>query len=107
MSGWASPRQAVTVSALGRDLTDAMSRSLVHEIGHHVEHSTGPFIIDAVRAAARQGALYPITLRARYSAFEYFSECFAAYQFENDALYHKDPVGYTVIEDILRRVGLL
>ena len=98
---------AVTVSSLGRDLTDAMSRSLFHELGHHVEHCAGPFVIDAVVAAGRQKLLYPFSRRARLNPLEYFAESFAAYQFENDALYHKDPVGYTVIEGILRRAGLL
>ena len=99
--------QAITISSLGQDLTEAMSRSLFHELGHHIEHSSGPFIIDAIRAAARRGALYPLTQLARFTAFEYFPESFAAYEFENDALYYKDPLGYTVIEDILHRVGLL
>jgi hypothetical protein len=98
---------AVTVSSLGRDLTDAMSRSLFHELGHHVEHCAGPFVIDTVVAAGRQRLLYPFTRRARLNPLEYFAESFAAYQFENDALYHKDPVGYTVIERILCRAGLL
>ena len=58
-------------------------------------------------AAGKQGMLYPLTQLARFSPLECFSECFAAYHFENDALYHKDPVGYTVSEDLLHRVGLL
>jgi hypothetical protein len=98
---------AATVSSLGRDLTDAMSRSLFHELGHHIERSAGPLVFDALKAPGRQGVLYPLTQLARFSPFEYFSESLTAYQFENDALYHRDPTGYTVIENILHRVGLL
>jgi hypothetical protein len=92
------------VSEAGRNLAEAMQRSLYHEVGHHILQMAGP---EAERQAARllrSGKAFPISRRAAQRGSEYFSETFSAYRFE-DALADKDPEGYHMIEAILRTVG--
>jgi hypothetical protein len=99
------PGELKTVSEAGRNLVEAMQRSLYHEIGHHVlevAEAVRPGTIDEVRKLLRSGRAIPVSERARQRAMEYFVETFSAYRFE-DTLVHKDPEGYDMVEVILRR----
>jgi hypothetical protein len=91
----------MSVSAAGKNLEEAMQRSLYHEIGHHVLERLPAQILDEIAVQGRSGRASPISIRARDNPLEYFCETFAAYRFE-DSLADKDPVGYHMIEAILR-----
>ena len=97
------PPELPTVSEAGRNLVEAMQRSLYHEIGHSVLDAAGPELDQHVRRLFRSGRVMPVSLRARADPVEYFCETFAAYRVE-DGLADKDPNGYDIIEAILRLV---
>jgi hypothetical protein len=92
-----------TVSEAGRNLVEAMQRSLYHEIGHSVLDAAGPEPDQQVRRSFRSGRVTPVSLRAKMDPVEYFCETFAAYRFE-DGLADKDPNGYDMVEALLRLV---
>jgi len=95
------PPELPSVSAAGRNLVQAMQRSLYHEIGHHILERLPAQVLDQVAAQCRSRQASPVSIRARKNPLEYFSETFAAYRFE-DSLADKDPAGYYMIEAILR-----
>ncbi|MGD0778621.1 MAG: hypothetical protein ABSC05_38060 [Candidatus Solibacter sp.] len=97
------PPELPTVSEAGRNLVEAMQRSLYHEIGHSVLAAAGPELDRQVRRLFRSGRVLPVSLRAREEPVEYFCKTFAAYRFE-DELADRDPNGYDTIEAILRLV---
>lgn len=92
-----------TVSEAGRNLVEAMQRSLYHEIGHSVLGAAGPEPDRQVRRLFRGGRVTPVSLRAKLDPVEYFCETFAAYRFES-RLADNDPNGYHMVEAILRLV---
>ena len=94
--------ELISVSAAGRDLTEAMQRSLYHELGHKIIDIAGPEALHQVESLRRSGRAMPISVRARDAGpQEYFSESFAAYRFEG-SFADKDPEGYHMVEEILR-----
>jgi hypothetical protein len=97
------PPELPSVSAAGRNLAEAMQRSLYHEFGHSVLDAAGPEPDRQVRRLFRGGRVMPVSLRAELDPVEYFCETFAAYRFE-DGLADNDPNGYDMIEAILRLV---
>jgi len=90
-----------SVSAAGRNLVEAMQRSLYHEIGHHILEWLPAQVLDQIAAQRRSRQAVPVSIRARENPLEYFSETLAAYRFE-DSLADKDPTGYDMIESVLR-----
>jgi hypothetical protein len=99
------PEELKSVSEAGRDLVEAMQRSLYHEIGHHVlecAEAVQPGTIVEIGKLLRSGRAIPVSKRARVRGLEYFVETFSAYRFE-EALVYKDPEGYDMVETILRR----
>jgi hypothetical protein len=97
------PEELVSVSTAGRDLTQAMKRSLYHELGHKILDTAGPDVLHQIEKLRRSGRAIPISQRARAGPQEYFSESLAAYRFE-DSFADKDPEGYHMVEAILRVV---
>jgi hypothetical protein len=100
------PEELKSVSEAGRDLVEAMQRSLYHEIGHHVlefAEAVQPGTVVEIRKLLRSGRAIPVSKRARELAMEYFVETFAAYRFE-ETLVYRDPEGYDMVEAILNRV---
>lgn len=95
------PSRLLSVSAAGKNLAQAIERSLYHEIGHHILERLPARVLDEIAAQGRSGRASPISIRARRNPLEYFCETFAAYRFEG-SLADKDPVGYHMIEAILR-----
>jgi len=78
-----------------------MQRSFYHEIGHHILERLPRRSWTRLRCRGASGRASPISIRARNNPLEYFCETFAAYRFE-DSLADIDPVGYHMIEAILR-----
>jgi hypothetical protein len=95
------PPKLESVSFAGRNLVEAMQRTLYHEIGHHLLASAGPEEIRRIERFRRSGRAFPVSRRATEGVFEYFSETFSACRFE-DSLPDKDPEGYDMIEEMLR-----
>jgi hypothetical protein len=96
------PPKLISVSAAGRNLTEAMQRSLYHELGHAIIEVAGPEALHQVQSLRRSGRTMPISVRARDAGpREYFSESLAAYRFE-DSFADKDPEGYHMVEEMLR-----
>ncbi len=89
-----------SVSEAGRTLTEAMQRSLYHELGHHVLRAAGPGAEQQAKNLFRSRRATPVSIRARTDAVEYFSESFSAYRFE-DSFADRDPEGYHMVEAIL------
>lgn len=95
------PPELKSVSSAGSNLVEAMQRSLYHELGHAIFEAAGPETEHQVRRLLRGGRAIPVSLRARERASEYFCETFTAYRFEG-SIADKDPVGYDMVEAILR-----
>ena len=95
-----------TISSAGLNLDEAISRSLLHEMAHHIFHSSffATNIESEIRTTFRQAHF--ITRRAAYDWQEWFSECFTAFHFENPALKTFDPAGYDTIKRIRKELGL-
>jgi hypothetical protein len=94
-----------SISAVGRNLVEAMQRSLYHEIGHSILDVTGPETTRQVGRLLWGGRAMPVSILAKKDPEEYFCETFAAYRFE-DGLADKDPQGYDMVEAILRMVWM-
>jgi hypothetical protein len=58
------PPELPTVSEAGRNLVEAIERSLYHEIGHSVLDAAGPELDRQVRRLFRSGRAIPVSLRA-------------------------------------------
>lgn len=97
---------AYSISARGSTLADAMERTAVHELAHHVRQFIGAELrskLVSLHQAAREYS-FTITPYARDDAEEYFAECFAAYVYHPDELRERDPDGYDLIEAVLQKI---
>jgi hypothetical protein len=116
------PRLRTATAATAQD---KVRDSFLHELGHHVHlglHSLGQGVDGVVEAAYRRvgfgsrtlrndvvkrGAVNPAISRyAASSAAEYFAESFNAYLVEPAALKAHDPIGYGMVQDVLRRLKI-
>jgi predicted DNA-binding transcriptional regulator AlpA len=77
------PPELPSVSAAGRDLAEAMQRSLYHELGHSILDVAGPEVERQAGKLLLSGRAMPVSIRARKEPIEYFCETFAAYRFED------------------------
>jgi hypothetical protein len=95
-----------SVSSTGELQRDAVQRTLIHELGHHIhkvlldEH---PELFDIT---AKMLPIFGGTAYAKSSWREYFPETFALYVFFGNELALKDPAGYGIMEQVLKAVGL-
>lgn len=77
-----------------------MKSVLVHEAGHHIIFEAGlgiPALIQAVYAKGK-----PISKYAAANFEEYFCETLTAYTYYRKALKKFDPIGYTLIVEVLK-----
>jgi SPP1 gp7 family putative phage head morphogenesis protein len=97
---------AYSISARGTDLADAMERTAVHELAHHVREFIGGRLRERVRGAFAEAVAErrEITPYASETFEEYFAECFAAYLYHHDELRERDRGGYDLIEEVLEKV---
>jgi len=98
------PAELWSISEAGRDLVEALQRTLYHELGHSVLDVAGPEIERQIARLLRSRRAAPISIRATGDPVEYFCETFAAYRFE-DGLADKDPEGYDMVGAVFRTVG--
>jgi SPP1 gp7 family putative phage head morphogenesis protein len=100
-----------TASAVGVTVLESLTRTFAHEVGHHV-HVT---LDEAFRAGTVKTSVeqliadawtnidrIPVTLYANEGRHEYFCECLATYLFDRSTLNKLDPVGYSLVEEVLR-----
>jgi hypothetical protein len=104
------PGSSWSVSNVGSSKRNAMTRTFVHELAHHVHHFDWNGVTPATQAALQVNAVIlaafartkgPLTMYGLNNAKEYFAESFAAYVFERAALQLHDPVGMKMVEDVL------
>lgn len=107
--GWGLSRDDqdfYTLSQGGRSLLEAIQRTLIHEVGHHVHE----VLRRQHPQLFLQTCLYPrsdgITPYARANAREYFAESFAAWVFARAELLIYDKIGYGMIETDLKALAL-
>jgi len=100
-----------TISEAASGKAESLDSTLIHEFGHHIHAgawgSTKTTAIDkAITAAFQGGEINPISTYARTNHLEYFAETYAAYRRFPDALAEHDPVGYTLVERVLKIRGI-
>lgn len=102
------PGTSWSISQTASTKEQAAKRTLVHELGHHV-HLTSPSTKTdtVVRQAFAKATKKPVTEYSKTNHKEYFAECFAAYYTDRSMLRTHDPVGFKMVEDVLRERGML
>jgi hypothetical protein len=78
------PPELATVSEAGRNLVEAMQRSLYREIGHSVLEAADPKLDRRLSGLFYSGRAIPVSIRAGLDPMEYFCETFTAYRFEDN-----------------------
>lgn len=99
------PGKTYSVSLAGKNRVDAMRRTLVHELGHHVLEVC-PELRRLLLKAYKVQRRTPVTIYGERLPDEYFAECFAAYVFHRKALERHDPVGYKMVVEVRKVAGL-
>ena len=100
------PGRSWSVSSAGETVSDAMKRTFVHELGHHLLMTGGYRIKDLATQSFKYAAESAITRYASLSSQEYFCETLAAYTFHRKELQRHDPGGFAMIEavkEVLKR----
>lgn len=100
------PGKIWSVSKAGVSAVEAMQRTLVHELGHHV-HIAYRIQVDMLIRKAFARSTSRITRYANWDHQEYFAESFAAYSFARDTLKNHDPNGFAMVESVRKMLGLL
>lgn len=100
------PGKSWSVSMSGTDRVDAMRRTFVHELGHHLHFTSGQDVDTLIRLAFKDAESKKITRYAGSNYKEYFAESFAAYTFHRGELREFDPVGYRMVQNVLKEVGV-
>lgn len=100
------PGKVWSVSQAGKDRIDAIRRTFVHELGHHVHFSAGTDIDRRIREAFLDPDSKPLTQYAGANRREYWAESFAAWVFHRGELRRRDPVGYRMVREVLASQGI-
>jgi hypothetical protein len=100
------PGKSWSISYSGKDRIDAIRRTFVHELGHHVHITAGTAADVVVQKAFFDGKSKPITEYGGTNRKDYFAESFAAYVFHRGALRKHDPVGYRMVREVLALQGI-
>jgi hypothetical protein len=100
------PKSSWSVSSVAQSATEAAQRTLVHETAHHL-HLGGPArekVDRIIKQAYEDPKSSPITKYGSTCKNEYWTESFAAYHFHKADLKKHDPVGYKMVQDVLRKL---
>jgi SPP1 gp7 family putative phage head morphogenesis protein len=103
------PGETFTISRCAKTETERVARTFTHETGHFIHmHDFDPKVDAVVKKAWLDPGRKPLTRYAsEYDPREYFAESFSAYTFHREVLKEHDPVGFTMVEDVLRLRGIL
>lgn len=99
-----------TMASTADTWEEALRRNMLHEVGHHIHLSGDLSVRDQVTNAfrARQVRGLPtITRYAKTDEAEYFAETFSAYKLDPMALQDFDPIGFSMVESVLRSRGII
>jgi hypothetical protein len=99
-------QRVYSVSSTAQTPTEAIQRTLIHELGHHIHNLLQLRFLDVFKRTLAVNYLAGGTLYAQYNKQEYFAESFALYVFFQSELLQRDPVGHAMIEAALTRLGL-
>jgi hypothetical protein len=99
-------QRVYSVSSTAQTPFEAIQRTLVHELGHHVHNLLRRLNEPQFVETQRVNFLQAGTVYGKRNPLEYFAECFALYVYFPDPLERKDPSGYVMLEKALHRVGL-
>ncbi len=96
-----------SISKCAKTANLAQQRTFVHELGHHLgftlmKGAAGRRVIEAAWSNPRRK---PITEYAWRDEHEYVAECFAAYVYHRARLKTFDPVGFAMVEELVRMGG--
>jgi SPP1 gp7 family putative phage head morphogenesis protein len=105
-NGLFEPGRSWSMSASSATADEAIQRTLVHEVAHHVHGKGKSDVDDAIRNAFKSPARKAITRYAAYNHSEYFAESFTAYKYQRAELREHDPVGFAMVEEVLRLRGI-
>jgi hypothetical protein len=95
-----------SISSLANTKTQAVARTFIHEIGHHLHQlleQMSPTQFRATMLLPRTNALSQYAMQRNR---EYFAECFAAYVYQRVELLMDDTLGYDMIERSLDALGI-
>jgi hypothetical protein len=95
-----------SVSSTAQTPLEAVQKTLVHELGHHVHSILGAIHQEEFEATLAMPFLFAGTQYGAKRAIEYFPECFSLFIFYPTELLVRDPGGYVMIEKALDLVGL-
>lgn len=98
---WA-PGLTHSISAGERSRIESNAATLIHELGHRVHGSAKDDGADRIVQKAFRKSKRQITNYASVNDREYFAESFTAYYRRRADLRNHDPVGYKMVEDVLR-----
>ena len=99
--------KVATVSSSGKTRAEAMQRTLVHELGHHlvnVDDTQG--IFQAALSAFQHPDARPISRRAAANWQEYWCESWTAFHYHRDSFKKYDPIGFKMVEDARAALGI-
>ncbi len=97
------PGKSWSISSVTKTKEEAIVATFRHELGHHVHMFDGPAsATDTIVEQAFLRAKTPITKYAAQDRHEYFAESYAAYHLRKEALEAHDPIGFKMVEDVLR-----
>ena len=96
-----------TVAEAARTPAEAMQRTFVHELAHHVHRQGGDVVNGIIESAFFNEDCRPITRYAKILPSEYFAESLTAYAYHRTALQTHDPIGYNMVVDVLTAVGVV
>ena len=105
------PGSSWSISATAKDQREAIQRTFVHELGHHVHFSNmtiggGGEVDDIITSAFKRADGKALTQYSLTNHKEYFAEAFAAYVYEPEDLRRRDPIAFKMVEDVREHVKL-
>lgn len=111
------PGKTWAISTAAETAIEATKRTLVHETAHHI-HFQNSKAGDGFRLPDRDPVdrviskafanpdKKPISKYANHNYREYFAESFTAYKYHRAELREHDPVGFTMVEEVLTLRGI-
>ncbi len=95
-----------SISSLATTSKQAITRTLIHETGHHL-HS---ILRSEDRVLYGRTLILPssngISQYATVDPYEYFAECFSAFVYQRTEFFVDDVVGYGIMQAVLERFGV-
>jgi hypothetical protein len=94
------------LSHVAKNATEAIQRTLVHELGHHIHgrlrsHNKLRFGL-SLRSIITNGA----SQYGKLDVYEYFAECFVAWVYHRTEFAVYDSTGYATLSAVLKELGI-